>query len=161
MEVRQLPRHRNDRSQLNRGIIALSSIQKRDILGDYVGDFVPLDAKANYYDQTYMIEFDGPMHMNPDKKREWDLMASTCCLSAGTNGNWTRFMNSDEDVKKINVELTSHAIAGQLRIIAVALRDIGFGEELLTSYGDHYFEDSLYSPPRKREVRCDEVAKKS
>jgi len=65
-------------------------------------------------------------------------------LSGEFMGNWTRFINSDDEDD--NIEFEQEAVSGKMRIVVRAIRPIKFGQQIYGWYGDKYFKE----PPKKK-----------
>jgi len=77
-------------------------------------------------------------------------VAEIASLKGGHNGSWLRFLNHSE--KENNVEFNRVVVGQKNRLLAFALRNIMFGEELLFSYGENYYSEKTI----KRELERDE-----
>lgn len=134
VQIKQLPPF-TAANELNRGVVTRSEIRRDEVLGEYLGVFIHVDTVDFDPDQNYQFAFEGPLDQDSSTGR-WCLGPKTSILVGGLIGNWTRFINSaDGTDKKNNVEYQIYALAGQLRIAVVALKNIRFGEELLVDYG--------------------------
>jgi hypothetical protein len=158
VEIIEYPPMPNDPNTINRGIRALSVIKKDYILGEYVGDIIPKQAQDDVGDDSYAFDLYGP-RTNASEENEAeegeeeeetkfddddDLGESIAIVSACYNGNWTRFMNH-KGMGKNNVQFVTKSIGYKTRILAVARRNIAFGEELTVSYGEEYFKEMTMS----------------
>jgi hypothetical protein len=142
LEVLEYPAMPLDPSPLNRGIRLLQTIKAGTILGEYVGEIHPKDAEENLGDDTYLFQIWGPQTTRLNHgTEEWviELGEAIAVLTGAVNSNWTRFLNH-RDGGKHNVEFTAQIVGYRVMILAVARRNLRFGEELTVSYGDEYFE---------------------
>lgn len=117
----------------NRGVVTRSLIKENQVLGELSGLFVHNDDDATEPSSAHRVQWAAPMELN-EETRTWYRKYDVCGLVSGTRGNWTRFLNTDDDKGRHNVDIDIHACAGQLRYLAIASRDIKFGEELLIDY---------------------------
>ena len=134
----------------NRGVRTLSSIKKDTIIGEYNGEFIPLDMQESpiWGDRDYAMDWDAPAYLDQTKS---DDMASNAghplndqtglkpiaTLISGKRGSWARFINHRDDDTH-NVEFWPLMMGMRYRIMVRARRDIAFGEELTTHYGYKY-----------------------
>ena len=145
IEVRQFPPMPGDpkgHNTLNRGVRTLSCIKEGDILAEYLGDIAPKIAEDAVGDDVYLFSMWGPLlrnGMNADSGRETrEFGPSIAVVTAAWRGNWTRFMNHMAGGKH-NVDFETLVVGYKVRILAIARKDIGFGEELTVNYGTEYF----------------------
>lgn len=154
VEIRQLTPIPGDGAKFNRGVIALEPIDKDTLLGEYLAVYIPLGESDYHKDNKYGFAFDGPplldlSTMNTSLRTadcEYESDGETlvevkpiCELISGSHGNWTRFMNHSS--REPNVEYRRRIFAGKNRMVAVSLRDIRPGTELLVDYGPEYFNN--------------------
>ena len=150
LEIVQFDSYRaNDSLAVNRGVRALSSISEGDILGEYIGDIIPNDSDDWWFDPTYTFSLPGPRQC---LRKTWKSdKTNICTVSGGWNGNWTRYMNHKDRYYQVSFE--TEPIGGKTRIIAKAIRDIQFGEEIYTNYGKVYFSKDALENSKKRGFR--------
>lgn len=151
VEIRQYQSSTTSK-QHDRGIRSLQKLHKGHIIGEILGEFIPLGAEADFScPTTYAIDFNGPpavdkdgkiLEIDPDiitKKRIDTNTDPIATLITGHKGGWTRLINAGTS-QTANVEARSEVWAGRLRITVRTLRDIKFGEQLLIEHGDLYLE---------------------
>lgn len=118
----------NDGSSCGTGVRALQYIAKDSILAEYVGVLQP----PNYPDdEVYGMSFtpyNGKLHHE------------IATISAKKYGNWTRFMNHS---CKYSIAFEEMLIGEKVRIMAVAKRDIQWGEEITVFYGKEYWRNKF------------------
>ncbi len=117
----------------NRGVVTRSPIKRDEVIGEVSGLFVHNNDNSTEPYSVFRVQWGAPMELN-EETNSWYRKYDVCGLISGTRGNWTRFMNTDGEKCRRNVEIDIHACAGQLRYLAIALRDIKFGEELIVDY---------------------------
>lgn len=134
-EIRQFPPIPGDPQgpdALNRGVRTLSRIWQGEILAEYVGDIFSKVGEDDVGDNVYLFDVWGPPEMvfNADIGAEVPQFGPAIgVLSAALRGNWTRFLNHASKGRH-NVEFETQVVGYKLRILAIARRDISFGEEL-------------------------------
>jgi hypothetical protein len=132
---------------LNRGVRALQSFPRGCILGEYLGEFIPLNTHKERGDEIYAMEFGGPSYLgrssafnsdpiSPDTSGDVFPIAT---LIAGANGSWTRFINAPSEGELPNCAFRHEALAGKLTVTLRAIQNIRFGEQLLVDYGEGYW----------------------
>lgn len=115
---------------------ALQDIKKGDIIGEYNGTFILLQEEDTNGDTTYLFNLEGPSGSYPEPLTNG---APTCLLAAGERGNWTRFLNHARDPGDVSVRMVQSLYGDAMRVVVEAVKDIAFGEQLLTNYGPGYF----------------------
>ncbi|KAL3418058.1 hypothetical protein PVAG01_11068 [Phlyctema vagabunda] len=124
-----------------RAIRSLRRIQKDQLIGEYIGRFIPLGTQSRFAgraEEAYAMTFDG--QPPPDGSNAPGIAT----LVSYHYGNWSRFMNAPSRNQRAqwaatgNVRFTSEVIAEQLRICVFANEEIEFGAELVVSYGEEY-----------------------
>jgi hypothetical protein len=141
VEIREFNPLPGDTHTLNRGVRTLSRISKGDILAEYVGDVVPKAAENAMGDNAYLFDIWGPPRMAIHATTGLEIFEfgpAVALVSAAWRGNWTRFMNQDTEGRH-NVEFETQVIGYKVRILAIARRDVPFGEELTVNNGRDYF----------------------
>ncbi|KAI9642090.1 hypothetical protein NHQ30_009961 [Ciborinia camelliae] len=151
VEIREY-RSTTTSKQLERGIRSLQRIHQGHIIGEILGEFVPLGAELDFKcPHQFAVDFNGPpavdesgkvLEMDPNTIKTKRIDTNTdpiATLITGHKGGWTRLLNAGTS-QTANVEARSEVWAGRLRITVRALRDIEFGEQLLIRYGDIYLE---------------------
>ncbi|CAD6444597.1 7c483636-37a8-49ab-b7b6-f1bba3b5c82a [Sclerotinia trifoliorum] len=138
--------------QLYLGIRALQKLHKEHIIGEVLGEFIPLGAEADFkchYNSS--VDFHAPpfvdkngkvLDVDPDVITEKPIDTNTdpiATLITGHKGGWIRLINAGTN-KTANVEARSEVWAGKLRVTIRPLRNINFGEQLLIRWGDIYLE---------------------
>jgi SET domain-containing protein len=119
----------NDRTKPyfgERGLFASQFIACGTIVSEYLGKVRLADASCK---STFVIVFP-----NSFAKEETELVR----IDAMECGNESRFANHAAD--KNNCEFNWRWIKGKLRILIVAVADIGKGEEILVNYGTGFFK---------------------
>lgn len=151
VEIRQFPSSTTSK-QHDRGIRSLQQLHKGHIIGEIVGEFIPLGAEADFKcPQEFAIDFNGPptvdangrvLEYDPNvivKRRIDTNTTPIATLITGHKGGWTGLISIGRG-RTANVEARSEVWAGKLRITVRALRDIKFGEQLLIRQGEVYME---------------------
>lgn len=120
--------------QMGCGVFARTPIRKGDLIAMYNGKFVPHDLEFKSY--SYL----------PRKNRGFNLL-----LDSAHYGNLSRFINHASTAEECivdpsvflcaNVEVEHHDWYGNNHVMYVAARDIAQGEQILSSYGEDYFEN--------------------
>lgn len=112
------------------GVRSLEHIRRGDIVGQYLGDIVPVNlAKADksFEDGVYSFEFsyraDG---------------AGVAHISSKLRGNWTRYCNHH---CQSNLDFVQVAIGRRCTVVLRAKRDIEPFEELSVDYGPAYWTE--------------------
>lgn len=106
------------------GVRALQDIDARTLLGEYVGELRPAGFND---DPVYGFDFTA-LDCHPH-----EVIAT---ISAKESGNWTRFVNHS---CRPNCAFDTRAVGGRICVLVVAMRAIGWGEELTVHYGDGYW----------------------
>ncbi|ESZ96015.1 hypothetical protein SBOR_3588 [Sclerotinia borealis F-4128] len=165
IEIREFPSTTTSK-QLDRGIRSLQKIHKGHVIGEILGEFVPLGAELDFQcPHDFAIDFNGPpavdkfgkvLEIDPDTIVTKPIDTNTdpiATLITGHKGSWTRLINNGSS-RTANVEARSEVWAGKLRVTVRALRDIRFGEQLQIHYADIYLEpDGQSLNARKKEHR--------
>jgi hypothetical protein len=126
----------------NRGVRILQSVEIGTVLAEYVGEIVPWNSGRWFGDEVYSMSLASPPKIGSNgKANEPGDLEGTVDILAGWKGNWTRFVNEADEDEHNNVEFVTLVWARKLRIICRTTRAVGFGEELLTKYGDTYWVD--------------------
>ncbi|KAB8295059.1 hypothetical protein EYC80_006999 [Monilinia laxa] len=172
VEIRQYQSSTTSK-QHDRGIRSLQNLHGGHIIGEILGEFVPLGAEADFNcPTTSAIDFNGPtavdkdgkvLQIDPDiiTKRRIDTNTyPIATLITGHKGGWTRLINAGTR-QTANVEARSEVWAGRLRITVRTLRHINFGEQLLIEYGDLYLEPDGQSLNAKKKDRTERLPMKS
>lgn len=151
VEIIQYPSYPGAEGSLNRGVRLLADISEGEILDEYLGEYIPLPTQSvmeAFNDQAYTFTCQGPplVSQDPDESEkdgheegEWGDVGEICGLKGGERGNWTRFLNH-MDGGLGNCQFETHVLAGKIRIVVVAKRDLKRGEELCVDYGPEYFK---------------------
>lgn len=105
------------------GVRALSNFKAGTILGEYVGEVLPIT--RNCTDEIYSLAQSGLLSITP--------LAHT---TSAHLGNWTRFINHHCDS---NCHFESIMIGGKVTTIVRAYRDISIFEEITLHYGAQYW----------------------
>jgi hypothetical protein len=125
-----------------RGVRILQSMETGTVLAEYVGEIVPWNSGRWFGDEVYGMSLAAPPKIGPNGKADvLGELEGTADILAGWKGNWTRFINEAEEDRDNNVEFITAVWARKLRIVCRTTRAVEFGEELLTKYGDIYWDD--------------------
>lgn len=119
-------------SGLNRGVRALSTVDKDTMVAEYLGNFIPLQNQHLSGDDFYSMDFDGP----PNNRGRFG--PRTSILASGLQGGWSRFMN-DSTPDPSDVNFYPKVIGGKQRIVVETEKRVPFGNEIRTYYGPNYF----------------------
>lgn len=147
VEVIQYPSYPGAKGALNRGIRLLEFIPEGEILDEYTGEYIPVpdpDVMGDFGDVVYTFTCHGPPVCTQETNGEleqWGDVEDICGLKAGERGNWTKFCNHMFGGKG-NCGFETRVLAGRVRILVVAKRDLVAGEELCVDYGPAYFSES-------------------
>ncbi|KAJ8067316.1 hypothetical protein OCU04_004669 [Sclerotinia nivalis] len=149
VEIIQYPCYPGSEGSLNRGVRLLEDVPKGEILDEYLGEYIPLPTPSvmqAFEDMTYTFLYHGPPitcedgeGSEMDEDGEWGDVGDICGLKGGERGNWTRFLNH-MDGGQGNCQFETQVVAGKVRILIVANRDLRMGDELCVDYGPEYFE---------------------
>ena len=107
-----------------KGVRALQSIRKGDLLIEYVGEI-----RSHDYIDDPIYGFSLTL-MDPNCRHRIGT------LSPKIHGNWTRFMNHS---CKPGTRFVQHVIGNRIRVMVVAVKDIAWGEEVTVHYGWAYW----------------------
>ena len=125
-----------------RGVRILQSVETGAVLAEYVGEIVPWNSGRWFGDEVYSMSLAAPPKIGLTGKADvLGELEGTADILAGWKGNWTRFVNEAEEDRDNNVEFITAVWARKLRIVCRTTRAVEFGEELLTKYGDIYWDD--------------------
>lgn len=129
VQVVQYPAFPSAPSVVNRGVRALQVFKANTIIGEYTGEFIPLeDTKGTVHqDDVYLFSF--------TSLADEEMGA----ISARRFGNWTRYINHSDVVAAQNVGFKQVQIMNKSRMVVTTSRRIEFGEEILGHYGSTYF----------------------
>jgi hypothetical protein len=125
--VPQVPRISDDGSK-GPGIRSLGTHRANEVLGELVGELVPLGARAG--DWTMALR-------RPDLDDE-----AVAEIYPRRMGNWVRKVNHSANP---SAAFRMMKISGRWRQMLVAIRDIGDGEEITAKYGKGFFKRQPYS----------------
>jgi hypothetical protein len=126
-KVPQVPRISDDRSK-GPGIRAVGTHRANDILGELVGELVPVGT----YPDDWTLEF-----------RRWDLDDQAVAeIYPRRMGNWVRKVNHNT-IPSASFRVMK--ISGRWRQMLVATRDIYDGEEITAKYGRGFRKEQPYS----------------
>lgn len=152
VEIHQFPSFTDSIAEVNRGVRALQDIQKGELIGEYNGTFIPLQEEDSCGDGDYLLNFLGPSATYPSPPTNG---IPTSIITGGERGNWTRFMNHADNPNEMNAQMFQSVYGGAMRIIIQAVKDIGFEEQIFTTYGTTYFEGggSGSGGPKRTEAR--------
>ncbi|KAK2604089.1 hypothetical protein N8I77_007047 [Diaporthe amygdali] len=103
---------------MGKGIFAKIDIEQDTLLGEYLGELLPLNAPQDNMD-AYQFTLD-----------------NICIITARDYGNWTRYINHSCTP---NVRGDDGMYGNRRAITFHALRDISADEQLTFDYGDAYF----------------------
>lgn len=130
--------------QLNLGIRTLQKLQKGHIIGEVLGEFIPLGAEGDFKcHHNSSVDFYAPpfvdnngkvLDVDPDVLTKKPIDTNTdpiATLITGHKGGWIRLINAGTS-QTANVEARSEVWAGKLRVTIRPLRNINFGEQLLS-----------------------------
>lgn len=156
VEIREFSNASTTSKGVDRGIRTLQKIRKGHIIGEILGEFIPLAAELDFKCPTkFSIDFNGPpkvdedgnpLEIDPDVIARKPIDTNTdpiATLIMGHKGGWTRCLNCGTS-RTANIEARSEVWARKLRITVRALREINFGEQLL----------SMISPKSKPMPTC-------
>lgn len=115
------------------GFRALTNIKEGDVLGEYIGEFVPETDKL-YKHCLYDMEFEVPSGSPEGGMKN---LGTVCPAHLG---NWSRFMNYSCDP---SADFFGSTVGKHGTIIVKALRDIPIFEEITANYGDGYWRDRI------------------
>jgi hypothetical protein len=97
-----------------------------------------------YTEQDYAVDWDAPAFLENNgyqlNNTYQEGLQPIATLIGGRNGSWARFINQSGHDGTHNVEFWPLAMRRKYRIIVWARRDIQFGEEITTFYGEKYGE---------------------
>jgi hypothetical protein len=125
-----------------RGVRILQSVESGIVLAEYVGEIVPWNSGRWFGDEVYSMSLGAPPKIGLTGKADvLGELEGTADILAGWKGNWTRFVNEAAEDRDNNVEFITAVWARKLRIVCRTTRAVEFGEELLTKYGDIYWDD--------------------
>ncbi|KXX82632.1 Lysine-specific demethylase 4E [Madurella mycetomatis] len=125
-KVPRIPRISDDRSK-GTGIRALGSHRANDMLGELVGELVPLGA----FVREWTMEL-----RRPDLDDE-----PVAAIYPRRMGNWVRKVCHSTEP---SAEFRMMKISGRWRQMLVATRDIGDGEEITAKYGKGFLKEQPY-----------------
>ncbi|KAK4154873.1 hypothetical protein C8A00DRAFT_14051 [Chaetomidium leptoderma] len=126
-KVPQIPRISDDRSK-GPGVRSVGSHKANDILGELVGELVPLGSCAS--DWTMALH-------RPDMDDE-----AVADIYPRRMGNWVRKVNHSTNPSAM---FRVMKISGRWRQMLVAMRNIGDGDEITAKYGKGFLKDQPYS----------------
>ncbi|KAK3311440.1 uncharacterized protein B0T15DRAFT_521481 [Chaetomium strumarium] len=125
--IPRIPRISDDGSK-GTGIRSVGPYKTHDILGELVGELVPLGACAGDWTMTLC---------RPDLDDE-----PVADIYPRRMGNWVRKVNHSTNPSAAFMVMK---ISGRWRQMLVAIRDIGDGEEITAKYGRGFFKRQPYS----------------
>ncbi|KAK6599512.1 hypothetical protein H4I95_08387 [Botrytis cinerea] len=170
VEIKEYPSESTSTNSISvdRGIRILQKVPRGHIIGEVLGEFIPLGAESDFQCPTsFAIDFHAPpdvdkfgkvLEIDPDVVVIKTIDTNTkpiATLIEGHKGGWTRVINNGTS-ETSNVEFRSEVWAGKLRITVRALRDINFGEQLFVRLGDSYLEpdgQSMYAEKKDQAER--------
>lgn len=116
-----------------KGLFALVRIPSASIIGDYIGETLPLSSMHDTtLDRDYFIQTLPYYHLT--EKRYY----AACIIDGKTRLNKMRWINDPRYDKARRNAIVKQT--GDGRLIVVALRSIRPGEEILMSYGEDYWK---------------------
>ncbi|KAL2144450.1 hypothetical protein VTI28DRAFT_9098 [Corynascus sepedonium] len=127
VKIPQIPRISDDASK-GPGIRSVGTHKANDILGELVGELVPLGSCASHWTM--------PLR-RPDLEDE-----TVAEIYPGRMGNWVRKVTHSTDP---SATFRVMKISGRWRQMLVAVRAIEDGEEITAKYGNGYLKDQPYS----------------
>lgn len=148
VEIKEYPSESTSTNSISvdRGIRILQKVPRGHIIGEVLGEFIPLGAESDFQCPTsFAIDFHAPpdvdkfgkvLEIDPDVVVIKTIDTNTkpiATLIEGHKGGWTRVINNGTS-ETSNVEFRSEVWAGKLRITVRALRDINFGEQLFGTF---------------------------
>ncbi|KAK6365180.1 hypothetical protein LTS17_011412 [Exophiala oligosperma] len=128
-----------DTGKLGTGVRALQPLEKDAILGEYIGEIYPYQNPSRYRTEMYVFGMGIPQKRRQKRRGVDNGQAEDSIdiiVDLAIYGNWTRYINHS---CQPNASYT-FATVGRRRVILIqTLRDINFGEELTSDYGEGYF----------------------
>ncbi|KAI1626885.1 hypothetical protein EDD37DRAFT_236829 [Exophiala viscosa] len=116
------------------GVRALQTFKKGDYLGEYIGEIYPRKEQEWRYGGDegckYLFPCDIATKTATKKPDKFEV-------DPGIFGNWTRYINHSCDP---NAEYFQTTVSQRIGNFICAIRDIGFGEDITSSYGQYYFQ---------------------
>ena len=107
------------------GLFAKRRWKKFEIIGDYTGEVCNSNNEGDYVANLY--------HDLPSNE--------SIGIDSINYGNETRFINDYRGINDIpNTKIVSTVVGGISRILFVVIEDIATFEEILTDYGEEYWE---------------------
>jgi len=110
------------------GVRTLQNLPPGAILDEYVGEILPYH--STLYPSTYSVALALP---RGGRGVEGGGIAQIC---AQRKGNWTRFVNHS---CRPNCRLETMVVGRRWRVMVVAVRGVGCGEEVTVDYGGGYW----------------------
>ncbi|KAK4242050.1 hypothetical protein C8A03DRAFT_11741 [Achaetomium macrosporum] len=126
-KIPQIPRISDDGSK-GLGVRSMGPYKTHDILGELVGELVPLGACAGDWTMTLC---------RPDLDDE-----PVADIYPRRMGNWVRKVNHSTNPSAAFMVMK---VSGRWRQMLVAIRDIGDGEEITAKYGKGFLKKQPYS----------------
>lgn len=117
--------------ELNRGVRVLRPIRQGAVIGQYIGRLIPYDTQQDFGDTIYPMLILAPRYDN-------EMPGPVATMIAGRQGNWTKFINGATRPGQANVQFDRLPVGRLVMYAVIALRDIGFHEQLFVDYGDRY-----------------------
>ncbi|KAL6242645.1 hypothetical protein RBB50_010291 [Rhinocladiella similis] len=128
-----------DTGKLGTGVRALQALKKDAILGEYIGEIYPLRDPTRYRTEMYVFSMEVQQGRRAKKGGAGNKKAEDpvdIIVDPAIYGNWTRYINHSCQPNAAYV----YATVGRRKVILIqTLRDVNFGEELTSNYGEGYF----------------------
>ena len=124
-----------------RGVRSLQRIPMGTYVGNYVGEIYPQDDPVGNEMNRYGAPEGSLYHYTLPigaRREVSDNKGPDFTIDSGHLGSWTRFMN--HHCQLYNVALTPVNLGQRWTTVAIAVKNINFGDEITTDYGPYYFK---------------------
>ncbi|KIW17352.1 hypothetical protein PV08_04544 [Exophiala spinifera] len=131
-----------DTEKLGTGVRALQALRKGAMLGEYIGEIYPLRDVSRYRTEMYVFGMEVGQRRQTKRRKGAGQNGDAgggpvnLIVDPAIYGNWTRYINHSCEP---NAAYTFATIGQRQVILIQALRDINFGEEVTSDYGEGYF----------------------